>query len=163
MEINNTNKIELPYSVEMLFENKYLDAMAVLCLLYAFKSIKKGMKTKEIVFYYSIVISEVNNIEDAKIDDLNSSYRYNIQNLYLTFEKNLSKIIIILSNQNYIEVIGDIGTKLQDLRIKLTNEGFVILENIENIYFTKLIEKFINVKSQVKFTKGNEKTISGVS
>jgi hypothetical protein len=163
MEMNRINKIELPYSVEILFENKYLDSMAVLCMLYAFNSIRKGMKTEEIVFYYSIVISEVYNFDDVKIDEFNPKYRYNIHNLYLSFEKNLSDLIIILSNQNYIEVIGDISSKFKDLRIKLTDEGASILENVQNTYFEKLIEKFANVKSQVKFTKNNEKIILGVS
>lgn len=163
MEMNNINKIELPYSIEMLFENKYLDAMAVLCLLYAFNNIKKGIKTEEIIFYYSIVISEVYNVDDVKFDELNPNYKYNIHNLYLSFEKNLSELIIILSNNNYIEVIGDIRTKFKNLKIKLTDKGFDLLENTTNTYFKKIIENFINIKSQVKFTKGNEKIISGVS
>lgn len=163
MEMNKINKIELPYSVEILFENKYLDSMGVLCLLYAFNNIKKGMKTEEIVFYYSIVISEIYNIDNVKVDEFNLNYRYNIHNLYLSFEKSLSDLIILLSNKNYVEVIGDISTKFKDLRVKLTDEGVALLESVQNVHFKKLIENFTDVKSKIKFTKGNEKTISGVS
>ncbi|AYV74806.1 hypothetical protein C2H98_15985 [Niallia circulans] len=152
----------VPKSIELLFNNDQLEIVKTLCLLYAFylKSKKKFYKVSDITFYYSLV-----NFNLVKLFK-ESNIEYGIDgkmtpNLYYRYQTKVSKIILELSNLDYIEIKGDITYKTSDIGVRLTTKGLDFIMLFDKEFFVKLIDSYITVINQIDNTSVNKKIISG--
>ncbi|TDX43547.1 hypothetical protein [Orenia marismortui] len=150
---------KLPFYIEILFENFYLDILNLLCVLSVFKSKWSGIKIRELSFYYCIIISKDNKIENNEIEDI----KFDIQSLYINFEKDLKRIVLYLYNLNFIEITKKDDKDFDKVKIKITDKGLQTVNSLESSYFTEVISYAKKIKSEVTFSKENENIILGVS
>ena len=63
---NNT----LPISIKLLFENKYLEYIDILCVLYIFKRRKKGINYEELLYWLTLLNSVKLNNKEFNLDKM---------------------------------------------------------------------------------------------
>lgn len=150
----------VPPSIELLFNNEKLDTIKFLCLLYAFSLItKRHVKIAELLFYYGIVNFNLYKLFDENIQNSNSVSDPSI-NLYFRFQSKLPKIIINLTNLNLIDFKGDFSKKKEELTLKISSEGQVLIKEIDSEFFLELIDKYNYVINSIKYTTHNLKILT---
>ncbi|NFM77951.1 hypothetical protein FDC04_03735 [Clostridium botulinum] len=148
------SKSKLPIDLKFLFENKYIECMHILIILFLNEKKRKGVKFEE-VLYYTTLISLVtgDNHDNYYIDE-----KY-IQNNYLCSEEKIRNNLIILSNQDLIDINVDKMSKKNELYIKLRKSGKKIVETLENKYYTQELKR---CEYLIKFRKFSTKNQKGV-
>ncbi|QDP99650.1 hypothetical protein FOH38_03260 [Lysinibacillus fusiformis] len=153
-------KLLVPPSIELLFNNEQLELIKTLCLLYAFylKSNRKFNKISDIVFYYSLI-----NFNLIKVFESNSKVaEINLEkNLPFRFQTKINKILLELTNFNYVEIKGELSHKINDISVKLTPEGINFINEIDMSFIAELIENYNIAISNIKNTSENKKIILG--
>lgn len=93
------DKSKLPIDLKLLFENKYIECIQILIILFSLKQRRKGIEIEELLYYFTLL-----SMTEASSNNQYSIGETYIQNNYLSFEKVIRDNVIILSNQSYAEI-----------------------------------------------------------
>lgn len=145
--------LSVPISIELLFENKKLELMKVLCLIYSvsLKS-KRYVSISEIVFYFALVNFNLINI----FEDINKTTS---PNLFFRFQSRISNIIIHMNNLDFIDLKANLFTKTDDIKIRISNTGKEFYIENNSVFFEELQEKYISTFEKVNYTFSNLKIL----
>lgn len=145
---------KLPIGLKYLFENKYIECMQIMIILFLNRKKRKGLVFEEILYYFTLLISTT---ED---NDLNYyvDNKY-IQNNYLSYEEKIRDDLIILCNHNFIDIKIEILKKKNEMYIKLTDQGKTTIDTLENEYYEQLIKKCEYLIEYRKFNNKNQKGV----
>src|SRR5699024_771773 len=129
---------QLPTEIDLLFDNKKLDVLKYLLIIYHLKENfrKRRISLEELLYYYSIIYFKNHKINAPLI------YKY------LKDKKRIKEIMISLENQEYIQVNGDIFTPINKLRISITkkrNKTIKYLQSESVVLYSENIS--INIKN----------------
>ena len=144
---------KLPTSIKLLFDNKYLDCLDILSVLYINFKRKKGIKFEELVYWVSLLICL--NINDNKYI-LETTY---LQNNYLNYEKKLKTYILHLVNQKLINVKSEIIGKKRLIFLKIDSSGITLIDTLKNQYLKERISQLDYLKKVRPYTANNEKGV----
>lgn len=148
------NKIKLPIDLKYLFENKYIECIQLLIILYSLKRRRKGIEIEELLYYYTLL-----SITIVKPDNEFFIDKTYIQNNYLTFEKVVRDNVLILSNQDYIKINVESTKKKNRMYISIAENGKLVVEKLEKSYFHKEKEKIKYVLEKEKFSAVNQRKV----
>ena len=117
--INDNRSYHLPIEIDLLFDNKKLDILKYLGILYyANGNLKKRkLNIEQLLYYYSMLYFETSNTNAPMI------YKY------LRDEKRIHEIVIYLENLGFVEVHGDIFTRLNSLMISISEAGIEAIDS----------------------------------
>jgi hypothetical protein len=117
--INDNRASHLPIEIDLLFDNKQLDILKYLGILYHAKGNlkKRKLNLEQLLYYYSMVYFETSNTNSPMI------YKY------LRDEKRINEIVIYLENLGFVEVHGDISTRLNSLMISISEAGIEAMDS----------------------------------
>ncbi|WXR60952.1 hypothetical protein WG909_11705 [Peptostreptococcaceae bacterium AGR-M142] len=148
------DKSKLPIDLKYLFENKYIECMQMLLILFSLKRRKKGIELEELLYYFTLLsMTTIKSNNEFFIDE---TY---IQNNYLTLEKVVRDNILILSNQKYISVDVESAKKKTKMYMKISYSGKEVVENLENNFFEKEKKKISYVIEKEKFSVANQRKV----
>jgi hypothetical protein len=142
-EVRDLNKPNnTPLEIDLLFDNKKLDAMKYLLVMY---TRQKKMTVTELLYYFSIV--------NISLEEYTEIPRMNI---YLKNRKEISGILIFLSNLNYILIEGDFNKNIDNFKVKITEIGIDFIESAEINWMMEYIGLFKDImfKNRYEQTKG---------
>lgn len=145
---------KLPIDLKYLFENKYIECIQMLIILFLFKQRRKGIDFDEILYYFTLL--SVTTTDSQNSFYIDETY---IQNNYLTYEKTIRDNMIILSNQKFIKIDIEPTGKKNIMYSKITEEGKSLVSNLENSYFKSEIEKCKNIIETRKFSSKNQREV----
>ncbi|MEB7051425.1 hypothetical protein [Mammaliicoccus sciuri] len=129
----------LSIEIDLLFDNKKLDTLKYLGILYQVKIKRKNSKlnVEELLYYYTMLYYETNNIKTPLI------YKY------LRDKKRINELIIYLENLKFIQVHGDVTSRLNRLQLSITECGVQAVESLQSDstlkyfeYTSHIIEKY---------------------
>lgn len=105
--------LNLPLEIDLLFDNKKLDILKYLGILYQIKTKtkKRKLNLEQLLYYYTILYYETSNTSKPLI------YKY------IRDKKRISEILIYLENLKFIQVHGDVFTRLNGLQVSITELG----------------------------------------
>lgn len=118
--MTNANELShLPVEIDLLFDNKKLDILKYLGILYQAKCNlkKRKLSLEQLLYYYSMLYFE--------ITDTNAPMIYK----YLRDKKRINEIIIYLENLGFVEIYGDISTRLNALKISISEVGIDTIDS----------------------------------
>lgn len=117
-EVNYKHEFSLPLEIDLLFDNKKLDALKYLAILYNIKkySKKKTVNLEHTLYYYLVLEFE------------NDTSKVPLINRYLRDYKNIKQTMIYLYNLDFCKVIGDITAPTQKIKWSLTEKGIQMIE-----------------------------------
>jgi hypothetical protein len=147
-------KNKLPTSVKLIFENKYIDYINILCALYSHKRRKKGINFNELVYWYTLSNCIVR--DDNNQYNLETAY---LQNNYLNYESVLKQHILILANQGLVNVTSESIGKKRELLLSISQLGISLLDNFTHSYIKDQISKTEYLKKVKPYTSNNEKGV----
>src|SRR5690606_23400514 len=126
------------------------DSVRTLLLLYSFslQSKIKYRKISEIAFYYSLVNFNLINLFDSEEKGGVALSR----NLYFRFQFKINQIVLLLSQLAFIDVKGNLGTKIGDIGIRLSTSGISFVEKLDSDYFINLVNEYTDVLSTIEYT-----------
>ena len=127
------NKNRLPIDLQYLFQNKYLDCITILILAKEFQRRQKGVILEELLYYFT-VMELVSGCDNSY--ELDKTY---FQENYLLNEKLISDYIVVLINQQYVNVYMEKTEKKSAVYLKISKEGIVIIDGLENDFFKEQI------------------------
>ena len=146
---NNT----LPISIKLLFENKYLEYIDILCVLYIFKRRKKGINYEELLYWLTLLNSVKLKNKEFNLDKMF------LQNNYLNYDQKLKIDIRILVNQGLVWIEIDKLDKKNSMYFKILDAGIKLVNELENIYFDQQIKKINYLKKFMPYSLRNEKGV----
>ncbi|WP_445430108.1 hypothetical protein [Bacillus atrophaeus] len=116
------NTFQLPTEIDLLFDNKKLDVLKYLLIIYHLKENfrKRRIGLEELLYYYSIIY--------FKNHEINAPLIYK----YLRDKKRINEIMISLENLEFIQVHGDILTPINKLRFSITKKGIETIKSLES-------------------------------
>ncbi|WP_252223909.1 hypothetical protein [Clostridium sp. ZBS2] len=145
---------KLPMDLKFLFENKYIECMQVLIILFLNSKRRKGVVFEEVLYYFTLISSiTVDNYDNYYIDE-----KY-IQNNYLSSEGKIRDNLIILSNQMLIDINVEKLNKKNEMYIKLSEAGKKTVETLENRYYAQELKKCEYLIQFRKFSAKNQKGV----
>lgn len=109
----------LPVEIDLLFDNKKLDILKYLGILYQAKKKfkKRKLDLEQLLYYYTILYFESNATNTPLI------YKY------LRDKKRINEIVIYLENLELIEIYGDISTRLNNLKVSISEAGIEAIDS----------------------------------
>ena len=145
--------IHLPDNVEYLFNNIMIEIISFLCVLSCFK---KNMKLDELLFYYCLAVSYV----DLRKENNNLNFgvknaQYEANSLYLYMKEKEQYIITYLANCGFLELSVDNSTHPHNILISINEKGRKCTAQLQNKYFSNLIQRTRQVIKDAKYTKVN--------
>jgi hypothetical protein len=153
---NDIMNIELPLSVELLFQNKQLDILSLLCMLSCFSKKRKGITLEEIAFYYSIATSDAELFFEGEVWNINdTNAKVEVDANLMLIKDRIKEFIIILTNLKYI----DFEFIDEQIHIKINKYGIDLVNSLDSDYFNNIIGKTNIVREHIRFNKTNEKRI----
>lgn len=119
IDLSHNHEFSLPLEIDLLFDNKKLDALKYLAILYNIKkySKKKTVNLEQTLYYYLVLEFE------------NDTSKMPLINRYLRDYKNIKQTMIYLYNLDFCKVIGDITVPTQKIKLSLTEKGIQIIES----------------------------------
>lgn len=128
-------QIGLPIEIDLLFDNKKLDALKYLMIIYQLKmKSNKKVSFEELLYYYTLLYYESN------------MYQVPLINKFMRDKKNINEIIIYLENLGFINLHGMISSRIQQLKISITDFGIDSIETWELEIldsYSEIIQKYI--------------------
>ncbi|MGF2144857.1 hypothetical protein ACQUEF_05795 [Vagococcus fluvialis] len=128
-------QVDLPIEIDLLFDNKKLDAMKYLLIMYQIKmKSNRRISFEELLYYYTLLYYETNK------------HKVPLVNKYMRDKKNINEVIIFLENLGYINLYGKISSRIQQLKISLTDLGIDSIESWELEIlgnYSEIITKYI--------------------
>ncbi|WP_137664928.1 hypothetical protein [Enterococcus hulanensis] len=122
----------LPVEIDLLFDNKKLDILKYLSILYQAKiSLRQRKLTLEqLLYYYSVLYFKTSSGNTPLI------YKY------LRDKKRINEIIIYLENLGFVKVDGDITTQLNGLKVSISKDGIAAIDSWQsesiNVYLNHI-------------------------
>lgn len=140
----------IPKSIELLFRNFKLDTARALVIIYVISNRRKKIKVKEYIYYE--LQNALNN---------NSEFECFFEGRYTYFKVNgeIEKIILYLSNVNYISITSKNVKNILDIEISITDKGRKVVSNLKDIYYKRLIENISDIKSEIEYSNGEYKRL----
>ncbi|MBR7797475.1 hypothetical protein GT022_15680 [Agaribacter marinus] len=125
------NMFHLPAEIDLLFDNKKLDILKYLGILYHSKVNfrKRKLNFEQLLYYNSLLYAE------------NKEYDIPLIYKYLKDKKRTNKIIINLENLGFIQIQGDIYTSTNKLKISITKKGIEEIDSWESENVKMQLEK----------------------
>lgn len=125
----------LPKEIDLLFDNKKLDILKYLYILYLAKTKlkKKKLNLDQLLYYYTLLSFETSYTSTPKI------YKY------LRDKKRINEAIIYLENLKLIQVYGEVYIKLSNLKISISKSGIELI----NFGTTESFEAYISHISNI--------------
>ena len=145
---------KLPIELQLLFENKYIECIQLLIIIFLNGRRKKGIEFFEVLYYFTLLSSTTKLGEDEYY--LESKY---IQNNYLSYEKKVRDNFIVLANQGLVSINVELLNKGSLIFIKCTEQGKKLVAGLENEYYNDEITK---ANYLIKFKKYSIKSEKGV-
>lgn len=136
-----------------MFENKYLEYIDILCVLYIFKRRKKGINYEELLYWLTLLNSVKLNNKEFNLDKMF------LQNNYLNYDQKLKIDIRILVNQGLVWIEIDKLDKKNSMYFKILDAGIKLVNELENIYFDQQIKKINYLKKFMPYSLRNEKGV----
>lgn len=143
-----------PSAISVFLDNEELELARLICVLSNFKGRKTGIRLSELVYYYTLSVSEFEF--ETQICDIQTKARYNIVNLYVDFQSKVNGLVIKLSSIGYLSVSGDINSKYKDILIFNTKTGLDFANDLTSEYFLSLKARVERIKKYWKYSKGLE-------
>ncbi|MGE7112785.1 hypothetical protein [Lysinibacillus sp. NPDC047702] len=158
MRYSKNELYTVPPYINLLFNNNQLELLKTLCLLFALsvESKKKFNKVSDLIFYYGLVHFDMLKILKGDEDDLVIS-----RNRYFRYRQNINQIILELFNLDFIEIKGTIEVKTSDIGIRLNKKGLIFFQELNNSYFSELVEKSLSVISMIDNNSTNKSILEG--
>ena len=125
---NNNELFYLPVEIDLLFDNKKLDILKYLGILYQSKGNKGKLNLEQLLYYYSMLYFEVRNTNTPMI------YKY------LRDKKRINEIVIYLENLGFVEIYGDVSIRLNNLKISISEAGIEAIDSWQS----ESIEVYLN-------------------
>lgn len=147
---------KLPIDLKFLFENKYIECMQILIILFLNNKRRKGIVFEEILYYFTLISAITKDQYNSNSYYIDEKY---IQNNYLSSEEKIRNNLIILSNQMLIDINVEKLNKKNEMYIKLSEEGKMTVETLENTYYE---EQFKKCEYLIQFKKFSTKNQKGV-
>lgn len=118
----DNNIFQLPAEIDLLFDNKKLDVLIYLGILYHLKksSRKRQFSLAQLLYYYSVIYFESHKTNTPLI------YKY------LRDEKIVNEVMIYLDNLQFVKIHGDIFTPINRLKVSITQEGIKAIDSLES-------------------------------
>ncbi|EMC0698284.1 TPA: hypothetical protein ACNIAK_002227 [Enterococcus faecalis] len=123
--------------LELLFKNRKLEALKYLLVLYI-RNKKIGIN--ELLYYYSII--------NIGLDDSFDTPRINV---YLKDKKAINQIVLFLDNLNFIIIDGNLTQKLENFKVKITDDGKDFIEKFEVTWMKEYLQSFEDIISLNKY------------
>lgn len=135
----------LPKEIDLLFDNKKLDSLKYLGILYYSKLHfrKKTLNFEQLLYYYSVIHYDNNESHTPLI------YKY------VRDKKNLNEIIIFLDNLNFIQTHGDIYTQTNRLKFSITDLGIEVIGSWESDEIILYLENINHVLEKYPYNTMN--------
>lgn len=150
------NKVLIPLGTKIIFNNEYLEIMSLLCSLYCFR--RKKLYIEEIIFYYSILKSDIDIvIENKEIIVDKSNAKIDIDVEFVKMHEMIYKSLVILVNFKYVDII-DIG---QNIQFKISQDGIDVVKSLESEYYKDLITIGEYLNKELKYNRKNINVIIG--
>ncbi len=147
---NDLNNIKLPISLDLIFNNKYLDYANILCVLYTLRNKKSGIIIDELAYYVTLIYSLSKTQVGYSIN-----YQF-IQNTYLDISKTIKKSLIYLANQNYITLITSKNENKVNLKVCIGDAGIKIVADFISEYFKEIILKSQHIYKNIPYNAKNK-------
>lgn len=127
--------LHLPLEIDLLFDNKKLDILKYLGILYQVKTKtkKRKLNLEQLLYYYSILYYETSNTSTPLI------YKY------LRDKKRISEILIYLENLKFIQIHGDVFTRLNRLQVSITELGIQSIESWQSDSILQYLNNISNI------------------
>lgn len=138
------NDYYLPKEIDLLFDNKKLDILKYLGILYHSKKQQKKRKLNfdQLLYYYSMLHFETNNNHTPMI------YKY------LRDQKRINEILIYLDNLGFVEIHGDLTTQLKSLKVSITDAGIEIIESSYSESINKYLKHISTILDKYVYGTG---------
>lgn len=150
---------KLPIDLKFLFENKYIECMEILIILFLNRNRRKGVKFEEVLYYFTLISSStVDDYDNCYSDCIDQKY---IQNKYLSSEEKIRENLIILSNKMLVDINVKRLNKKNEIYIKLSQDGKNTVETLQNRYYEQELKKCEYIIEFKKFNTKNQKGVLG--
>ncbi|WP_347775979.1 hypothetical protein [Enterococcus faecalis] len=137
-EVSDLNEsFNASLELELLFKNRKLEALKYLLVLYI-RNKKIGIN--ELLYYYSII--------NIGLDDSFDTPRINV---YLKDKKAINQIVLFLDNLNFIIIDGNLTQKLENFKVKITDDGKDFIEKFEVTWMKEYLQSFEDIISLNKY------------
>jgi hypothetical protein len=146
---NNT----LPIAIKLLFENKYLEHIDILSIIYIYKRKRKGIVFEELLYW--ITLLNAVSFENEKFV-LNRLF---LQNNYLNYEQKLKLSLRTLINQELVALEINKSNKKNLMYFKLIDAGTSLVNDLKNQYFKQQFEKINYLKEVMPYNSSNERGV----
>lgn len=149
----------LPVSINLLFNNVYLDIITVLCVASILRNKKAEVKTRELLFYYTIISAQESDLEEHKVQKIDSVNFYS--STYFRILRDINEIFLYLYNLGLVNYNSNGKVNILDSTCIITDIGIKLIENLESKFIRELLSKVQKVKKDVKFSVLNEQMLLG--
>ncbi|MBC1910479.1 hypothetical protein HCA53_11995 [Listeria innocua] len=131
--------------IELLFDNKKLDVLKYLGILYQAKDMcrQRQLSLEQLLYYYSMLYFETTDINTPLI------YKY------LRDKKQINKIMIYLENLEFVQIHGDIFTRLNKLKISISETGINAIESLQSESVEMYLKQIIDIMEKYPYGTKN--------
>lgn len=147
--ITENKDFKLPKEIDLLFDNKKLDILIYLGILYSVKENIKENKVniEQLLYYYSVIYFVNQGTNDPII------------NKYLRDKSRINDIMIYLENLNFVKIYGDIYITVSKLNFSITEKGIETIKSLESESIKLYLDDIYNIthKYPYKTTAGRFK------
>ncbi|EGO8274619.1 hypothetical protein PMT97_05975 [Enterococcus faecalis] len=137
----------LPIEIDLLFDNKKLDILKYLGILYQSKYNlrKRKINLEQLLYYYSMLYFESVNTNTPMI------YKY------LRDKKRINEIIIYLENLGFIQIHGNMFTRLNSLKISISDAGIEAIDSWQSDSIGVYLKQILIVMEKYPYGANNSK------
>ncbi|MGC9934899.1 hypothetical protein [Priestia aryabhattai] len=155
--IDDSENKELPFHIELLFDNKLLDIVSFLCVISLFSRSRKGISLDKAAFYFAIVTSL--NISDVINEDFfkQKSIKYDVDIRFIQIKEKSKKIVVYLLNSGLVDLV-----QTSELCIRVNKDGSNVVRKLNSSFYKDILIKTKKVKKEIAFTNKNLKKLLGV-
>ncbi|MFR4286691.1 MAG: hypothetical protein ACLUQ0_10465 [Enterococcus italicus] len=133
--------LNLPLEIDLLFDNKKLDILKYLGILYQVqtKTKKRNLNLEQLLYYYTFLYYETSNTSTPLI------YKY------LRDKKRISESLIYLENLKFVQVHGNIFTRMNGLQVSITELGIQSIESWQSDSISLYLNNISNVLEKYSY------------
>lgn len=153
-------KIQLPLSVRLLFNNSELDAITTLCVL---SGINKKMNIRHLIFYYSIAISDLDDeVLQLLLDESKQTVETVISRtgVYFDYYDKVRNLLLYLCNHGVVDIYSkkEAGSFL-DLSCKVSKLGIAIQSEINSPHLIEITQRAKFAFENIKLSSRTERIV----
>ncbi|BDG67569.1 hypothetical protein ENLAB_11330 [Enterococcus innesii] len=135
----------LSSEIELLFDNKKLDLLKYLGILYQAKDIcrQRQLSLEQLLYYYYMLYFETTDINTPLI------YKY------LRDKKQINEIIIYLENLEFVQIHGDLFTRLNKLKVSISETGINAIDSLQSESVEMYLKQIIAIMEKYPYGTKN--------